>query len=107
LAKKQKFEEAFKILSDYMDKRDEFYKLLQEEVDKNKKGSTPEDEYNAVPLQYKSDWAAYVKDGKRPWKRNRKAYMKIRKTAKMAAKNDVAMETLRSEIKNLVDKMGK
>lgn len=79
-------DEQFLILAAEMDKQAHYFQLLREYADKHGPAK--------IPTEHQAGWFAARLHGKRPWRDNAAVVRRIRKAAKLAAKNIIKGKTL-------------
>lgn len=78
--------EQFLILAGEMDKQAHYFHLLREFAEKHGPAK--------IPTEHQAGWLAARLHGRRPWRDNPAVVRRIRKAAKLAAKNIIQGKTL-------------
>jgi hypothetical protein len=79
-------QEIYASLVEEFDSKDEFYQLLESYFEK----------HGNIPKRYIADWNAYQRD-KRPWRQQPGTDNKLKKAARMMAKNERLSEGKKKE----------
>lgn len=81
-------DEQFQVLAAEMDKQAHYFNLLREFAEKHGPAK--------IPTEHQAGWLAARLHGKRPWRSNPSVVRRIRKAAKLAAKNIIHGKTLKA-----------